>query len=401
MSQLSLPLPAAAGSSEPDLDLKDKHEFNPDVYRLIWGTLLDCGELSLHQLRAVLDIRGARDLPIGGAIELAVERGDAMRLDTRLVATPISLGRRELLDTTTSIMLSDLGYRAYLQDAVDALEDRPAAVRRDLTGARYRYWDKRLFGRPLRPEQLHEDLEAVLLERPLSTFPVAEPEEWTPEIVDSPFLDSWDQEGIAICLPGYLRQLHGGVAKVNQLLRSERMSGEQAQAPSLASRPAVYHGGLLHPGEPLPRSVPDARSLRLRAVMHSPFVGLLTALLLLHRYRPDVLGLACTGGRWEVSYGGETIGEMLDILEAFCVDVGMVVCRSRTTGLRAGDLIDIAAGLGLCTCIGQLAILSEAFFAQLREDAEEIEVHMLLQPLMGALDEWLSSIEPPLNAELG
>ena len=133
--------------------------------------------------------------------------------------------------------------------------------------------------------------------------------------------------------------------------------------------------------------------------MQAPFIGLLTALLLLHRYRPGVLGLCQLNGRWEVSYGDETIGEILDVLEAFCVDVGMVVCRSRTTGLRAGELIDLAAGLGVCTCIGDLAILSETFFAQLREDAEEIEVHMLLQPLMGALDEWLASVEPPLMAD--
>jgi hypothetical protein len=399
LHQLALPLPDVVHEPLPDLDLKDRHEFNPDVYRLVWSTLLDCGELQLQQLRALLDGRGADDLAIGGALELAVERGDALRREDRLVATPASIARRELLETTASIMLSDPGYRRYLHESVEAIDERGAAVRRDRAAGRYRYWDRRLFGHSIRPERLSEDLELVLLERPLESFPLARSESWEVCPVESPFLDSWDEEGMAICLPTYLQQLHGGVARVNTSLQAARRAGGQVDLPNISTRPTVYHGGLLHPGEPLPRSVPDMRSLRLRAVMHSPYIAMLTGLLLLHRYRPEVCELVQKGRRWEIHYGQQVVGELLEVLDAFCLDVGMVVCRHRKGGLTGSQLIDIVSSLGICSCLGGLGILSERFFVLLREDAEEIEVHMLLQPLMGALDEWLTSIEAPLFNE--
>jgi hypothetical protein len=399
--QLALPLPASVGKGLPDLDLKDRHEFNPDVYRLVWSTLLDCGELQLQQLRALLDARGAADLAIGGSLELAVERGDAIRRADRLIATPASITRRDLLETTASIMLSDPGYRSYLCEAVDALSDRSAAVRCEQVAGRYRYWDRRLFGHPIRPESLAKDLDTVLLDRPLDSFPLAGAEPWELRPVESPFLDSWDEEGMAICLPTYLQQLNGGVAGVNKRLKAARMAGAQVQLPSISTRPSVYHGGLLHPGEPLPRSVPDMRSLRLRAVMHTPYISLVTALLLLHRYRPEVFGLHQLGSTWEIHYRQEVVGELLEVLDAFCLDVGMVVCRHAKGGLSGGQLLDILSSLDISTCLGGLGILSERFFVRLRQDAEEIEVHMLLQPLMGALDEWLASVEAPLFIEAG
>jgi hypothetical protein len=399
LHQLALPLPVAVEEPLPDLDLKDRHEFNPDVYRLVWSTLLDCGELQLQQLRALLDTRGADDLAIGGALELAVERGDAIRREDRLIATPASIARRDLLETTASIMLSDPGYRRYLQEAIAPLSEGGTGIRRELAANRYRYWDRRLFGHPLRPERLTEDLELVLLDRPLASFPLAGSESWEISPVEAPFLDSWDEEGMAICLPSYLQQLHGGVSRINAFLQAARHGGGQVELPSISTRPTVYHGGLLHPGEPLPRSVPDMRSLRLRAVMHSPYIAMVTGLLMLHRYRPELCALVKQGSRWEIHYGQQVVGELLEVLDAFCLDVGMVVCRHRKGSLDGVQLIDLVCGLGVCSCLGQLSILSERFFVLLREEAEEIEVHMLLQPLMGALDEWLASIEAPLFTE--
>lgn len=399
--QLALPLTPAGQSpvrgfvpqplaGPPRLDGVAPVEYDPDLYRFVYSVLLQHGELTLGQLRALLDRAGADSAPIGGYVDLALARGDAARMPSgRLVITAEGAARRSLAETTTSIILSDGGYRDWLAALRESRTDRRAAIRAEQLAGRYRPWNRRLLGRPLDPEQLDRDLERVLLDRPLESFPIARraPEGPIPPVpVEEPYLDAAERAGLAVTLPPHLLQLQGGVAAVNRLLKRARQ-GTDVELPDLAHRPAVYHGGILHPGEPLPRSVPDTRSLRLRVLMHAPYPAMLMALLLLHRQRSD-LAVTRENAGWTVRLGRNRIGLLLPVLDAFAEARGHIVCRGAG-GPGSDELIRVLESLGLALVAGRTLVLEERFFAQLRTEAEEVEVHDRLSPLAILLEEWL------------
>lgn len=388
--QLDLPLaPPPTTAPVPRLDVgAGGRDHNPDVYRFLLSALLDYGELTLGQFRALLDRAGADAIPIGGYVDLALARGDAARLSERLVATPDAVRRRELVETTSSLVLSDPGYRAYLADAVAAPTDRFAAARRDLAAARYRAWDRRLLGRPLDLATLTADLDRVLLDRPLSSFPIAVRSGWEPRPQSAPFLDVWDSPEVSVAAPQFLAQLAGGLPAVNRLLKNIRQHSEVA-LPDLTHRPAAVHAGLLHPGEPVPRSVPDARSLRLRAVLHSPAFAWLTAALLLHRQRPEALDVVRGKTGWGVRWRGEARGGLLATFDDFGDDLGWVVVRRPTRGLRDETLLDVAEALGLASVVGRRVVLAERFFQHLTTEPEEGEAFARLVPLAEAIERFL------------
>ncbi len=392
--QLALPLSlAAAVSPPPKIELKAGREYDPDAYRYLLEALLEYGELTLGHLRALLDRSGAEEAPIGGYVDMAISRGDANRIGEHLVVTRGAVERRDLIDTTTSIILSDQNYRRYLADVALAPGDREAEIRRDQVGDRFRRWDRRLFGHPIQHDQVAKDLESVLLDRPLDSFPTASPQ--GPELfpVCEPFLDAWEREGIAICLPPYLNQLQGGVPAVNRLLRKARERGDVG-LPDIASRPSLFHGGILHPGEPLPRSVPDTRSLRLRVLLQAPYAALMGSLLLLHRQRPDLVELAQMKVGWSVRYRRERLGGTLEVIDDFASGRGWLPSRRASGGLSADILLKLLETLGIASIGGKRALLSERFFTRLRTEAEELEVFERLSPLAAAVEAHLETMVP-------
>ena len=392
--QLGLPLAHAAWAERPPAlspSGSTAGEFDPDAYRYVLASLLDQGELSMGHLRALLDKAGAEGAGLGGLLELARTRGDAVRVDERLVATAGAAARRELASDTTSVMLSDPTYRQYLDDAMHARTDRAAAVRRDAVAARFRSWDRRLFGRTVPPEALAAALEQVVVDRPLAAFPVARPDGEVVVPVMGAFLDRWDEPGVRIALPPATAQLVGGVGGVNRVLQRART--QALGAPDLADRPLVVHGGLVHPGEPTPRSVPDARTLRQRVLMHAPYYTVAAALLLLHRVAPDRLALAEEPDGWAVRRGDHAV-PLLDWIDGFGVAQGWVVVRRRAAGLAPRAFVDALAAVGVATPVGRTLVLAEPLFARLQADPEEREIHARLQPLADAIEAHLDAGDP-------
>ena len=391
--QLDLPLPPVTPDPvAPRLDLAGRPDGNPDAYRYLLAHLVDHGELTLGHVRGLLDLAGAPEAPIGGYIDLALTRGDATRYDDRLVVSHTAVAHADLANSTPSVILSDPGYRAWLADLLRADRDRLAQIRRSQKWTKLMPWDRRLFGRPASSETLVPDLERVLMERSLDSFPVrGEPGE-PPARVDEPFLFAWDVPGLLLCLPPSLLALRGGLGRVNDLLRRARQGQTGVGAPDLAHRPSIAHGGLLHPGESLIRSVPDTRSLRLRLLMNAPYVGMATALLLLHRLDSGRIEVRERRGRWMVRVRRRRVGALLPVLDGFARASGHVASRRPDAGVAAGTLLQILEQLGMAALVAGRAVLAEPFFGYLRREAEELQVYGALQPLASALSDHLHTL---------
>jgi len=391
--QLGLPLThAATATPVPSLGGQVKGEYDPDAYRFVLACLLDFGELTLAHLRRLLDLAHAEHLPIGGCVDMAISRGDAVRVGERLVATADAVQRRQLVESTPSVMLSDPLYRAYLADVVRAGVDRKAGVRRDALAARFRGWDRRLFGHPVRPDHIVADLEHVLMDRPLDAYPIAGRSLPEPEPLAQGFLDCWEQPGLFLCLPPSVAQLQGGLPAVNRLLARARQGA--GGMPDLSDRPSVYHGGLLHPGEPLPRSVPDTRTLRLRLLMHAPYVSLLASVLWLHRLDPGVVEVREDKTGWRLRHHRRDHGALLDVLDHVAVARGWVPCRRREGGVPADVVVAVMEALGLAVVVGARLVLAERLFVQLDQEPEELEVAERLRPLAEAVAAVLEAAVP-------
>jgi hypothetical protein len=282
---------------------------------------------------------------------------------------------------------------------VHAESDRKAAVRRDAMAARFKQWDRRLFGHAIRPETFAVDLERVVMDRPLSAYPVASSTRPAPTPVDEPFLDVWEQRGLCICLPPTLAQLQGGLPAVNRLL--ERARRGTVSLPDLADRPSLYHGALLHPGEPLPRSVPDARSLRLRVLMHAPYPAMVAALLWLHRLAPGKVEVREEKEGWRVRLGRQDRGGLLEVLDEVAEARGWWACRRPEGGLPAAVLVAVLEAIGIAAVVGRRLVLDERLFVHLDTEPEELEVAERLRPLAEAVEEVLEArqLEEPEEQE--
>ncbi|MEQ1504863.1 MAG: hypothetical protein ABMB14_21695, partial [Myxococcota bacterium] len=171
--QLDLALGHAPVVERPPALPPTATEWDPDAYRYVLANLLDHGELAVGHLRALLDRAGALSAGFGGLLELATSRGDAIRVAERLVATEGAVARQAIVGSTWAVILSDPRYRGYLDDSAVARTDRQAAVRREGVVARFKAWDRRLFGRGVPADELRDSVGRVLLDRPLSAFPVA------------------------------------------------------------------------------------------------------------------------------------------------------------------------------------------------------------------------------------
>lgn len=383
--QLGLPFAERTVTvSPPRLDAVSTRDYNPDLYRWLYGALLDHGELTLGQIRALLDRANAVEAPLGGYVDLALHRGDAARVDDRIVASLPGLHRRALSESTPSIILSDPGYRAWLDDLrLAAKGDRAAEIRRERVRGRYRAWDRRIFGRDADPARLDGDLHGLLVDRSIDAFPLATGGP-APERVSEPFLDVWERAGLAIALPPSLAAAGAGLGPINQSLRMAREGRLEVAVPDLAYRPSIFHGGPLHPGEPLPRAVPDQRTLRLRLLAHAPFVACAAAILLLHRSGAPI-EVRWVGGRPMV-FRDEAIGDLLEVIEAFGASRGWAVARRRANPLSAPRFAEMLEQASIAVSVGGRLVLAERLFAQLRGSAEEQEVYARLRPLAEGIE---------------
>ncbi|MDP2307058.1 MAG: hypothetical protein Q8P18_13625 [Pseudomonadota bacterium] len=367
--QLSLGFASDAAPPPPPLDLRAGADDNPDVYTHLLRALLDHGELDPHQVRGLLDAAGGTHCGIGGYLAMATRRGDATRVGDVLVVSAGAAARRELAESPVSVALSDPDFRRHLGEL---LAGRPGDARR------FRPWMNRLF----QPGTVEENLERLLFGRRLASFPLAEqPGEPTPVHAD-PFLASTDRRGLVLAFPSTLGALAGGLGTVNQLLRGARQ-GTVARPPHALDRRVCSHGGLVHPGEPPVRVVPDMVSLRARALKNVPAFAILAALGLLDRrgvlelrvYGPDVLvqtTAPATGSRRP---------RRLDaVVDALGASRGWVIARSPT-GPSWTFLAEIAESLGLVVTVGSFLTLDETLFRKLGTDPEHRDLLDGLEPL--------------------
>lgn len=389
-TQMTLPLAAAVPTDDaPLVSVGPGREYDPDLFRYVLCGLLDHGELALGEIRALLDRANVSEAPIGGYVDMLVARGDAVRVGERIVASRQACQRRELCDTTTSVVLSDPGWRGYLADwRAAATGDRNAEIRRDKNRARYRLWDRRLFGRDLQADEVEAALRRVLMDRGLTSFPLAAGPGTATKGVPQSFLDAWTSPDLAVALPPSLESLRRGLSPVNHALKHARQGVDDVHLPDLAHRPAIVHGGLVHPGEAPPRTVPDVRTLRVRLLSNAPYPAMATALLLLHRREP-ARALKWRRGGYGLRVGEETV-DLLDVIDAFAVSRGWIVSRRRR-GLGSGALVSVLETVGVATPSGDLAVLAERFFAQLRTDPEERPLHDRLGALSDAMGTWLDA----------
>lgn len=388
--QLGLALEHRTAVEAPPVLTRSSGEYDPDAYRYVFACLVDHGELGVGHLRALLDRAGAPALGIGGLLDLAISRGDAVRVQERLVATPGAVERREFASSTSAIILSDPTWRSYLRDATLGPLDREAVLRRHQLSVRYREWDRRLFGRTLPADELQPALERLMMDRPLSAFRLAGSDGAPVVPVDEAFLDTWEQEGLRIALPPSFAQLQGGIAAANRILKQARQSAPVG-LPDLADRPVVVHSGILHPGEPFPKSIPDARTLRQRVLMHAPYAAILGALLLLHRLAPDRVTVVEDRGGWTVRRSGEGGVPLLDWIDRFATSRGWVPVRRSGAGTTASSFVATLDALGVATVVGRVLVLAESLFSQLQSEAEEREVLGRLQPLGDAVEAYLEA----------
>lgn len=395
--QLALPLVPRAPGPPPSLSPGRAADADPDVYRFLYSCLLDYGELSLSQLRALLDRAGGGELPIGGYVDLALQRGDATRRGERLAISWAGIERRDLAESTSGVILSHANYRQWLRDLRAAHGgDRQAEIRLAQHAKRNRAWDHRLFGAPAEPDTLDRALSGVVLDRSPESYPIAQDPGPPLEPVQAPFLQVWDQPDLVVSLPPSLETLRGGLPAVNQALLRARQGAQGVGPPDLASRPLLVHGGILHPGEALPRSIPDGISLRLRVLTHVPYASLIAALLLLHREHPDRLSIRRKRGIWSVRRRSKTLGALLDVLDSWFIDRGQLPCRRRGGGLGSSDLLAGLQAVGITMEIGAVVVLDERLFQRLRAEPEQMELHGQLRPLADALEAHLSELIPLL-----
>lgn len=391
-AQLDLPLSQTPKiEPPPPLSQLAGRSFSPDIYRYLLCYLLDHGELTLGHIRGLLDRTGAKDVPIGSYVDLALTRQDAVRVDERLVVTAGAIARRELTASTASIILSDAGWRTHLDEVREQIATAKGPLR---LGGPYRRWNERLFGHSLRSRTLESDLRRVLRDRSLRSFPrTSDVEANVPPRPQQSFLDCWQMPSLIIALPPSLAQLWEGVAAVNRRLRNARHRADAVGTPTLAYRPVAVNGGLIHPGEPLPRSVPDQRTLRQRLLTNSPYVALVMALLLVHRRHPSAGGLEYTSGTWKVRRGRTDLGRLFDVLDAFAGHRGWLASRRTHGGLDEALFVSLLERVGLLVSLEGRAVLDDAFFEQLASEEEEQVIFAQLDPLSRSLGEFLATLQ--------
>ena len=398
MDQLELPLAFVPDmDTQVDLSKLGSQDFEPEIYRYFLAHLIDYGELSLAHVRGLLDAASAKSIPIGGILNMALERRDAIQVDQRLVVTQGAVSRREVTQSTESIILSDPVYRSFLSGVLDNQNLTGQHLATHAEHERIMRWHQRIFGGHTKPSMLRKHLEQLLIDRSLESFPLAGTRGFIPTTLERPFLDIWENEALLIACPPSLKRLQGGLETVNRLFRHAQKGKDQTGIPDLTDRPIYFHGSLLHPGEPPPRNVPDTLSLRLRILMNIPYLSMTAALLLAQRLDPRGVSLRKISGRWTVHYGSTEMGALLPLLDRYAQSRNWIASRRSNRGLEANHLIDILDSLHISAPIPSGVVLAEKFFARLRTEIEEMEVYRNLRPLAETMMAFLKDTEPTKN----
>ena len=415
--QLALPFGAPADgarAADEPVDLRAGLERSPDVYARLCRALLDHGELATSQVRALLDGIGGSNCPLGPYIEMAVQRGDARRMGDRLVVTPGAVRRRDLAEDGVLIALTDPEYRRWLRGLVARAkgEIAPAAAssgavgervdakaliaerEHERRGRRFATWDLRIFDRVLAPRHVRRALRAVLPGRDPLALPVAGDPGADLPFTEGAFLDLLDLPDLPVCLPSSLSDVAGGVTAVNAQLQRLRAGPARVRLPGPLDRRARVHGTVLHPGESLPRAVPDNHTLRIRLMTHAPAMALFTSLLLMDRRTDLPLRLVDRGAGPLVRWGVDVVGPLVEVLDAFCVGQGWMCARPLYGGLDGPTLEAVARALGISTRAGRRVVMEEALFVRLQEDIEARLTYEALLPLVGRLQGWLDQHQP-------
>lgn len=394
-TQMSLrftPGPVTAGTaSSQGVDLRAGTEHNPDIYARLLQALLDHGELTTGHIRALLDEMGGRDCPLGGYVEMALRRQDATRAGDRLVVTAGAVQRREVADDGVLTALTDPAYRGYL--TLMLTPEASPATRRELDGLARRFasWDLRIFGERLSPETVSEAIARPLVGRQIDGLVIANDTGAPLPATSGPFVRALQTPGLPICFPRTLGNLRGGVETVNEALKRNRTAPAGVRVPGSVDTRTQIHGGLLCPGETLPRSVPDNVTLRLRLLTHTPVVSMLIAMLVLDRKESTDLKIADTESGLQVTWARQHLGHLLEVMERFCQSQDWLVCRPTTGGLIGRDLVDLCADVGLASWVGKRVVLDEQFFVRLQEDAEVRLTYESVEPLEDRLHAWLDA----------
>lgn len=360
--QLALEFRSSLVPARRRVDLRAGPDESPDVYLRVLVTLLDHGELTLPQLRAVLDAEGGESCALGGYVAMALRRGDALRVGDALVVTRGAVNRGALAESPVTVALSDPDFRAHLGVALDG---------RPVEDTRFAPWMRRLF----RGGDALADLPRLLFGRPLASVAVAGDPEAPIAPSSRPFLEVATRRGLAVAVPSALVGLRAGLAAVNRTLRAIATEPSGARLPTALDPRRLVHGGLLAPGEPPPRGIPDTLSLRLRAITNVPAFALLAALGLLERRR--ALSWRARPARVTVGRGVVEVGPLLRRL-----------ARSRDwvwvegpASLGWEAAVELAVDLGVLVEVGGRLTLDEVLFHRLQEDLEHRAAWDALQPL--------------------
>lgn len=371
---------------------------DPALYRVVLQALLDEGEVDVTHLRGILDRCGAEAVAVGGYAEMALRRGDAVRvadgLLDKLVATPEAVARRDLSDTVASVALSDPEYREYLSVMVRTERGDPAAaIRYGRLRARFAHWDRRLFGPLVKPREMARAMDRLLLGRPLDAFPVARPVAGGhPAIEQAPFLHLLGASDLRLALPPSLDALVGGVQAVNRSLAARQRGPTRVCLPAATDIRVAFHGGVFHPGERPPRAVADNITLRLLAVTRVPWLTYLAAFLLLHRRSRGRLTVRIRGDQVHVVYRRRDRGPLLEVVDRLMRGRGWVVSRRFRGGLEATTLRDVAVALGIAIEVEGRLFLDENFFVRMRGEPEDGEVYERLYAFCNALEGELATV---------
>ena len=202
----------------------------------------------------------------------------------------------------------------------------------------------------------------------------------------APFLEQLGTPGLGVAFPSTLARLRDGLSGVNDALRLGR-SGEGRRAPSAVDACVRVHGGLLHPGERVPHTVPDGLSLRLRALNQTPAFALLAAFLLVERRTEGRLALRADGSalRWRRALVGTLTESLVGLAQA----QGWTVFLPHPPLLSDEALVEAALALGIARRAERRLVLDEALFVRLRDDIEASLTLEALEPLIEAATRWL------------
>jgi len=385
----------------PPVEHSAGSEDNLDIYTNLLCALLDNGELRTGHIRALLDEMGAADVPLGPYAEKAIRRGDAVRVDDRLVVTAGAIDRREVASDPVLVALTEPDYRHWLRLARQAPESLPPVQQRvwSVFSRRFVLWDERVFGRRPSADEVEKALSRVLPGRIADALPRAESTGRPLTHTEGPFLDHIDVQGLPIAFPSCITAVAGGVTAANALARRNREQPAAVRLPDLMEARRVYHAGVVSPGSTPPRLVPDTFSLRLQLVSCSPAFSLLAALLILDR-RPDAgVQLRLVNQQPTVRWRGKDLAPLLQVFTAFSRHRGWVLARPPHSGLTHQALTSTARAVGIASRAGNRVVLDEELFALLQEDPEARIVYEALLPLEDALHAWLEGLTQPLGAE--